>query len=171
MTDFTNMHVPVDTLPQAATVPLTALPEAYLRVLHMSTAIWFGILITAYTVLQLIPGVYMSEMLWGFGVLALLATITTAANRLKFRHRGYALREHDIIFRSGILTVSTTIIPHNRIQHVTIHEGPLMRMHALASLSIFTAGGSTSDLRIAGLPRDTAQVIKEHLTRKSGPVA
>jgi membrane protein YdbS with pleckstrin-like domain len=40
-------------------------------------------------------------------------------------------------------------------------------MHSLASLSIFTAGGSTSDLRISGLPRETAVSIKEHLTRET----
>jgi membrane protein YdbS with pleckstrin-like domain len=80
-----------------------------------------------------------------------------------YRKKGYAVREKDILFRHGILSTTTTIIPFNRIQHVAIHEGFFSRMYDLSELQIYTAGGSSSDLHIPGLPKYEAEQIKTFL--------
>ena len=84
-------------------------------------------------------------------------------NRIAFKKRGYAIREKDFIYRSGVLATTTTIVPFNRIQHIAVNEGVFSRMYGLAALEIYTAGGSSSDLTISGIERDKAISIKEYL--------
>lgn len=78
-----------------------------------------------------------------------------------FKFRSYALREHDIFYRHGILSRKTTIIPFNRIQHIAINEGFISRYFKLAQLQIFTAGSDSDDLKISGLLKEDAEKIKE----------
>ena len=84
-------------------------------------------------------------------------------NRIAFKKRGFAIREKDLLYRSGVLSTTTTIVSFNRIQHIAVNEGVLSRMYGLAALEIYTAGGSSSDLTISGIERDKAISIKEYL--------
>lgn len=79
---------------------------------------------------------------------------------------GYALRERDIIYRKGFLVTKTTVISFNRVQHVSISRGVLDKMLGIATLSIFTAGGSGSDISIPALEPELAQTLKEALVIK-----
>src|SRR5699024_1739747 len=77
-------------------------------------------------------------------------------NRISFLKKAYAFREHDVLFKSGVIATTTTIIPYNRIQHVSLHEGFIDRKFALGEEQIFTAGGSGSDIEIPGIAIDQA---------------
>ncbi|RDC58255.1 PH domain-containing protein [Pedobacter chinensis] len=83
-----------------------------------------------------------------------------------FKKRGYAIRTKDVIYKSGIIAESTTIVPLNRIQHIELNEGMLSRIYKLGSLQIFTAGGQTGHLRIAGIPIAEAKSIRDLLLNK-----
>ncbi len=76
---------------------------------------------------------------------------------------GYALREKDIIYRRGFMVTKTTIVSFNRIQHVSIKRSLLDNRFGIATLQIFTAGGSGSDIQIPGLSPEIATKIKEAL--------
>ncbi len=84
-----------------------------------------------------------------------------------FPKRAYALRQRDITYRKGWIFHSITSVPFNRIQHTEINQGPLDRAFNLASLNIYTAGGSASDLVIPGLPYEEAQRLREFIAKKS----
>jgi membrane protein YdbS with pleckstrin-like domain len=81
-----------------------------------------------------------------------------------FQHRGYAVRQQDITYKKGWIFRSRTTVPFNRIQHSEINQGPLDRKYGISSLKIFTAGGSTSDLTIPGLPPEEAERLHEFIT-------
>lgn len=83
-----------------------------------------------------------------------------------YKSRGYALREEDLTYKHGWLFAETTTIPFNRIQHIELSENPLERKLKLAKLSIYTAGGSSSDLSLKGLAKSDAERIKAFLTEK-----
>ena len=83
------------------------------------------------------------------------------------RRKGYAIRERDIIYKSGIFWQTVTAIPFNRIQHVEKSSTPLDRRFQLASLQIYTAGGSGGDLKIHGLPAKTAEKLRAICARKN----
>ncbi|MGB4960930.1 MAG: PH domain-containing protein, partial [Saprospiraceae bacterium] len=81
-------------------------------------------------------------------------------------YQGYALRERDILFKSGVFFRSVIVIPFNRVQHCEIEQGPINRFFDLAVLSLYTAGGSSSDLKIPGLTMRMANNLKSFITDK-----
>ena len=82
--------------------------------------------------------------------------------------RGYVVRDKDIVFRSGVIFRSVTAIPYNRILHVETSNTPLDRKFDIATLQLFTAGGSGGDLRISGLGMDVAEKLRVHVLDKIG---
>lgn len=79
---------------------------------------------------------------------------------------GYALREKDILYRRGFFVTAVTIVPFNRIQHVSISRDVWDKFLGISSLQIFTAGGSGSDISIPGLTPELSQRLKEALAGK-----
>ena len=71
-----------------------------------------------------------------------------------------------MIFKSGVISETTTIVTNNRVQHVALHQGMLSRYFGLASIELFTAGGSASDLKINGLLLEDAKKVKESVSLK-----
>lgn len=103
----------------------------------------------------------------GAVVWSLLAAFVLLMILKEFPKRAYALRQRDITYRKGWIFHSITSVPFNRIQHTEINQGPLDRAFNLASLSIYTAGGSASDLAIPGLPYEEARRLREFIGKKS----
>ena len=79
---------------------------------------------------------------------------------------GYALREKDIVYKRGFIFNKTTIVPFNRVQHVSISRGVWDKILGISNLNIFTAGGSGSDITIPGLDPKMALQLKEALAVK-----
>ena len=83
------------------------------------------------------------------------------------RMKGFALRDHDIAYRSGLYWHKQVILPFNRVQHVEVASGPVQRRFGLATLKFFTAGGASVDLKISGLLHDDANRLRAHILQKS----
>lgn len=77
--------------------------------------------------------------------------------------RGYLVREHDIVYRSGWWTRTVTAVPFTRIQHSEIQQGPLGRWLGHCHLKLYTAGASGANLEIPGLSMSTARNIRRML--------
>lgn len=82
------------------------------------------------------------------------------------RRSGYALREQDIIYKRGFLFERITIVPFNRIQHVSVERSFLDKILNISSVKVFTAGGSGSDISIPGIYPDTATSVKEEISAR-----
>jgi membrane protein YdbS with pleckstrin-like domain len=85
---------------------------------------------------------------------------------LGFPKKGYLLREKDISYKRGLIAYKQTSVPFNRIQHVEVNQGVLAKIFQLASVKIYTAGGTSSDLTIPGVPVETAGNLKAFLSEK-----
>ena len=81
---------------------------------------------------------------------------------------GYALREQDLLFHSGLWWHKTTAVAFSRVQHIDMTHGPLERKYQMATLKLFTAGGSSADLKVPGLPEEDARRIRAHILAKAG---
>lgn len=84
-----------------------------------------------------------------------------------FKIKGYAIRQKDISYKSGLIWFRMTSVPFNRIQHCEISQGVLGRLFELATVKVYTAGGSSSDLRIGGLQKERAQILRDYITKLS----
>jgi membrane protein YdbS with pleckstrin-like domain len=111
---------------------------------------------------------------WLLGVLAAAALFCLALGKSIFwppfswRAYGYALRENEVLVRSGVLFRRWTSIPFQRIQHLDTRQGPIERMLGLARLQIYTASGMSADGSIPGLAQGTAEGLRDLLSKRGG---
>jgi membrane protein YdbS with pleckstrin-like domain len=107
-------------------------------------------------------------MIMGIAI-SILISLSYPLAKLSFNNKGFAFRIHDAIYKEGLISETTTIIPFNRVQHVALHQGFISRKLGLASIELFTAGGSSSDIEIPGLQLEQAQKIKNLVSQKINP--
>jgi membrane protein YdbS with pleckstrin-like domain len=138
----------------------------YWKVILISLSVFFlitgiGLVLTLYFNDEL--AVFITELSIAYVVLLFIVLFFC---RLGFKKKGFAFRNHDVLFRHGIIATNTLVIPYNRVQHVALHEGVLSRFFGLAKIEIFTAGGSSSDIEIPGIAKEQAENIKQLLMGK-----
>ena len=78
------------------------------------------------------------------------------------------MRDKDILYKSGVFWHTVTAIPFNRIQHVEKSSTPLERHFEIATLQLFTAGGTGGDLKIHGLSSVSAEKLRVFILDKVG---
>lgn len=166
MEEFTNNSVSFETLPKFESVTLQPLNRDYLNVIYMGNALFAILLSIAALVFLWVKEDSKDLILPVLGSKIVFIILLFWLSTISFRKKGYALREKDIVYQKGIISTTTTVIPFSRIQHVALHEGFFSRMYQLSELQIYTAGGSSSDLHIPGLPKEQAEQIKTFLLQE-----
>jgi membrane protein YdbS with pleckstrin-like domain len=166
MENFTNETINTKQLPRFEEVVYTRMHKNYWKVTLLNSAIFFIIIGIALVFgLVLIAELKPNRLL--FVVLYIVILVSTVFFlRLGFLKKGYAFRNHDVLYKSGVVALKSMVIPYNRVQHVALHEGFISRIFGLATVEIFTAGGSSSDLQISGIPKEEAENIKQLLMGK-----
>lgn len=166
MQKFTNEEINLDQLPKYEEIILTNPAQKYWNIIVINICIFFlisGLGLALFILLNQEFKTYSIPVGFGYVIIVLL---TFLLYNTSFKKRGYALREKDVVYKSGIIAETTTVIPLNRIQHVALDEGLFSRFYGLATLEIHTAGGSTGHMKIAGIPLEKAKIIKEALVKR-----
>lgn len=168
MSEFTNKTINISTLPKFEDTKLESLQKDYFKVMLIQFGIVFGILLIGIITLYIISieELIKDKIIYFIISWLVLLIVSFLYLKISFAKKGFALREHDVIFKSGVISETTTIVTNNRVQHVALHQGMLSRYFGLASIELFTAGGSTSDLKINGLLFEDAKKIKESVSLK-----
>lgn len=166
MPEFTNEVIAIDALPKYEQVKLNAPDPRYWKVIMINIGCIMGLSLVIFAFFLFIQEDIRRYSIWIAGGIFLFFLIIFFLYRLSFKKRGYALREKDILYKSGLIAEKTTIVPLNRIQHVALDEGLFSRIFGLATLQIHTAGGGTGHLHIAGVPVEQAKAIKEALLKR-----
>ena len=166
--NFTNPQISIDQLPSTATLEYEPLEKSFEWYSMTSTLISIllleiGLLCAIYFIADesrqyLIFFVFIA-------VLILLPLIFFA--KLSYKYEGYAVRQRDITYKSGIFFKVITTLPYNRIQHMEISQGPLEKLFKLYTLSLFTAGGSGSDVQVHGLSQEKANDMKAYISEST----
>lgn len=166
MSDFTNNVIAIDLLPKFEEVRLKPLSSRYWKVVLINIVI-FLLFIAAGISILLYTKEALRQYLYGIsGVYIVFAALLIFLYHIGVKRRGFMVREKDIIYASGVLALSTTVIPFTRIQHIALHEGMISRLFQLGELQIFTAGGSSGNLHIRGIEIGEAKAIKALLMRQ-----
>ena len=164
---FENLPVHTETLPQVADLTFQHLDPRSRTSEYIATTILFAILFIVVNIIVFSMGggfhwwVWASYLTW-LGLFGLSMWMVEK----NYQVTGYALRQRDIVYQTGVISRAITTIPFKRIQHCEITEGPIQKLLKLASLKIYTAGGSGSDLTISGLHKEDAARVKEFITGK-----
>lgn len=161
---FLNLQVSMTDLPSADELVMEPMAVAYEReVRAQQLIIWLPLLIVSFVPFLIAQIIF---LLLIPVIMLLLATIISRLVIKKSQIKGVAVREFDIAYRSGLFWRKTVIVALNRVQHVEVSSGPLQRKFGLASIKLFTAGGSAVDLRIDGLSTERAEQIRTFVAGK-----
>lgn len=167
---FQNPEISLDELPSADDLDWLKLHPQYARRIRVQTLIGVAIVGVAITGLNLAPNLPLTPFLILYSLLAMVATALLIWPGFSIPRQGYVLRDKDILFRKGVVWRSVTAVPFNRIQHVESSNTPLDRKYDLATLQLFTAGGSSGDLKIEGLEKDVAENLRIFILGKVGAI-
>lgn len=77
-----------------------------------------------------------------------------------YTYKGFAIREHDISYRSGIIFPSVITIPFCKIQEVSIRQNPVTRLFGLYSIDITNGAQFQAKTSIPGLTKERTNEIK-----------
>lgn len=168
MEPFTNTSIDTRELPQFETVTFQSLQDDYKKIMFFNCAVFALILIGIYGIFVLMTPdsrIENESLIAGSGIVIIII-LTVLFGLLSFQKKGYAFRQHDVLYKSGVIATTITIIPYNRVQHIALHQGFISRKLNLAAIEIFTAGGSGSDIRITGIRKEEAEKIKELVMTK-----
>lgn len=99
-------------------------------------------------------------------VIILIFLINMAILPESYRRKGYAFRDQDLSYRSGIVFPRVTTIPYVRIQQVSVKQNPVSKLFNLYSIEIVNGAQALSSMTIPGLSEERAWQIKNLLTGK-----
>ncbi len=95
-----------------------------------------------------------------FAAFVLISVYLVAGPAVFYRRYRYRLDEDKAEIRRGIIVISHTLVPIERIHQVQVSKGPINRMFGLANVIITTAGGVTT---MEYLDEETAESIASTL--------
>lgn len=163
---FINGQLEAASLPKYEEVAYSSLAPGYLAKLNISTIISLLVFSGIAGVGFLFLEDFRKYFPWGFAVLFPVFLWSFITNAHLYKRNGFALRERDIIYKRGFLFEKVTLVPFNRVQHVSTHRSVLDKMLHLSTLKVFTAGGAGSDISLPGLTPETANRLKEALAER-----
>lgn len=163
--EFTNPAIELSALPKAEAVNLQPIEPNYWKVLQLEWLIVAALILITGGILVFFIHPLQTSWIIGLagGAWLLITLISYWLMQKSFSRKAYAMREKDLLYRTGWIIRELHICPFNRIQHCSVHAGPLERQYGLASISLYTAGSDGSDLKIPGLSEETASSIREFI--------
>lgn len=165
---FQNPAISLDALPGTDDLDWEPLHARYARKIRVFVLVLFGAIAIAIACLEFVPNIELLPIIVMYSQWAIAFVIAMVWPGIAVPRQGYVLRDKDILFRKGVVWRSITAVPFNRIQHVETSSTPLDRKFGLATLQLFTAGGSGGDLKIDGLGKDTAERLRVFILNKAG---
>lgn len=80
-----------------------------------------------------------------------------------FRSWGYRQDEEELRLSRGVWTVTDTIVPLDRVQHIDVSQGPIERPFRVCRLIVHTAGTQHSRVVLPGLSRPDAERMRDEI--------
>lgn len=163
---FSNLQLSTEQLTPLHAVLLENVAKRYLLLRQGVNAVFFALVWSVLLGFYLQPWWPLSvetfkALFHGLWLVPLLGLLRALYCWQADKHKLFALREHDISYKSGIFFQRMITQPVVRIQHIELKQGPLERKTALARLQLFSAGGAMHTFEIPGLQLEQAQQIRQ----------
>lgn len=166
MTD-SFQNIAITSFPDITKIDFKSINKKYLNVILINITLFFIAILAVVFFINYMGLLELAEYsAWLYVVVFIIFGFIYSIKIIGFKKRKFAVREKDISYQKGVFLRTLTSVPFNRIQHVEIDQGPVSRFFKLSSLSVFTAGDSSDDLKISGLKKEEALQIKEFISKK-----
>lgn len=160
---FSNLPITVEGLPEVQAIPFKPIHRDYLKVLRISWFIFFFLLLAGCAALIFFIDELQTTLIIAItaGAYLLILFTTIIIGTASFNRKEFAVREKDILYRTGWIFQNLHMVPFNRMQHCVVNMGPIERKFGLASVSLYTAASEGKDITIHGLTQTEAEQLKE----------
>lgn len=139
--------------------PLQPLDPAYVKVMRIGAAIFAAVPLIGALILETAQPTATGLFFIPMAFLAAWAVFVVPQRRYARWH--YALGADRLRIVRGYLFYSDTVVPLGRIQHIDVHQGPIMRRYGLATLTVHTAGNHNASVSLPGLRHADAAAMRE----------
>lgn len=161
---FENNTIEIDQIPQYQEIELSGLHNNYKKIVLLNSLVILGlgiaVCISLFFLIDEIEKFYAIVPLFVVDIILFIFPL------LSYKKKKYAFRKHDVVFKKGLFFKATHISPYIRLQHVVIKQGWYAKKLGLATLAMYTAGNSFSDISIPGLTLEEAERWKSFLMNR-----
>lgn len=159
---MTNRQIWFDDIQPVETLRFEPIEERYVKVILFRTALIYLIFMAAaFLILLLDLSCAVILLVAAECVLAAAMAVNLTLARKFCRAKGYALRNKDISYRSGLFFTTVTTVPFCKIQQVSIRVNPVSRLFGLYYLDVTNGSQDiTNCITIPGLPQEKAELMK-----------
>lgn len=157
--NFDNEAIDVFQLPQFENITLNKVSDKYINILHINMFIVFFIVLLL-SIGYYIVSIFKEKLIFKFWPIIIVFIVFVSIYLFQFfyfKTRRFVFRNHDVIYKRGLLSETTTIVPFNKMQHIALNQGWISRIYGLADLEFYTAGGGSVDMSISGLKKEDAE--------------
>jgi uncharacterized protein len=106
------------------------------------------------------------SLLGAIGLIAYLGYLASGYfPRKSYETSWWQLRPNGIEIRRGIWWQHRLFVPHDRIQHTDVSQGPIARRFGVSHLTIHTGGTHDSQLTVGGLNAQVAEQLRDKLSK------
>ena len=141
-------------------------PEPARRLSPTARWLWRAQGLIASVLALVVSGTLRSEApggsVWMLLPVVVFAIGVVAIPELRWSRWRYEIRDEEIDLRHGTLTITRTLIPMLRVQHVDTTRGPLDQLLGLATVVVHTAAGRTT---IPALDNGYAGRLRDQIAR------
>ena len=120
--------------------------------------LFFGLMIPGWIPAKAIFTHAIGLFLFGFTLVLLVVSVIWPI--FEVPRRGFIVRDHDFLYKQGIVNEQTFSIPFVRIQHAETTVNIFDRLVNLGSLNLYTSGARSAFL---GFERDFAHELRAHI--------
>lgn len=161
---MTNRQINLDDTTPVAELKFENLDSRYKSAHILGTSVIYILLMLLALLLSFSD--YPWSVIIAEGVIAAAFMVNLCILPKSYFFKGYAFREHDLTYRSGIIFPKVTTIPYSKIQQVSLKQNPISRMFSLYSVEIVNGAQALSSVSIPGLTEEKALEIKNLVTGK-----
>lgn len=159
---MTNKQLNLENIDKIENLVYEPLNKKYLKVQYLRIILIYLVLMILALLLYVIDDLrYINYIVLGTECILALAFIVNLLLIPKaYKYKGFAIREYDISYRSGIIFPTVTTIPFRKVQQVNVRQNPFARLFGLYAIDVVNASQLLNMTSISGLTENRANDIK-----------
>lgn len=145
-------------------LPAHRLDPRMLRVWYLSDVVAMAVVAVLAVVAWLVVSHLGGDVFWVYLVAGVVEAICLGdllvSPRVEYATWRFDVTPTDVDLYHGVFVKKRVLVPLVRVQHVQTKQGPLLRAHGLASVTVSTAGES---FEIPGLAEADAEALRDRV--------
>ena len=147
-----------------AQLPAHRLDPRMLRVWYVSDVVGIAVVAVLAAVAWLVVCHLGGDVFWVYLIAGIIEVVCILdlliSPRIEYATWRYDVTPTDVDLYHGVFVKKRVLVPLVRVQHVQTKQGPILRAHGLATVTVSTAGES---FEIPGLAEDDANELRDRV--------